>query len=241
MSSILGLLIHLGVPVRVENDDSVRYLQVQTVTTGTGTEQEHFFLRIPVIENLQVACTVFLLHSTVQSQVFDAPIVKEVLHDIHQLSELREDQHFMTRLYQLGQDSVKKLEFPARPEDVVAHVSRLKIIQEQVRVITNLSELHHSVAESDLPKLAGRWISGEDSIFLYPIVHDSLPGREINLDDHFDLVGKLLLDLTLDTSEKEGSEDLMKSVNDEKLLFLAELEGLLLVTPDLAVGHRVHL
>jgi hypothetical protein len=68
-----------------------------------------------------------------------------------------------------------------------------------------------------------------------------LPGREINLDDHLDLVGKFLLDLTLDTSEKEGSEDLMESVNDEKLLFLAELKGLLLITPDLAVGHRVHL
>ena len=133
--------------------------------------------------------------------MLDTPIVKEDLHYIHQLSELREDQHFVTRLYQLGKDSVKKFEFTARPEDIVAHVSRIKIIQEQVRVITNLSELHDSVAESYLPKLSSGWISGKDSIFLYPIVHDSLPGREINLDDHFDLVGKFLLDLTLYTSE----------------------------------------
>lgn len=209
--------------------------------TSTGTKQEHFFLRIPVIEDLQVARSVFLLHSTVQSKVLDAPVVKEDLHDIHQLSELREDQHLVTRGYQLLQDSVQQLEFTARPEDVVAHVPRLKIVQEQVRVITNLSELHHSVAESYLAKLSSGWISGKDSIFLYAIVHDSLPGRKIYLDDHFDLVGKFLLDLTLDTSEKEGSKDLMKSVDDEKLLFLAELKGLLLITSDLAVGHRVHL
>ena len=241
MSSILSLLIHLGVPVRVENDDSVRHLQVQTMPTSAGTEQEYLFLRIPVVEDLEVACAVFLLHGTVQSQVLDAAVVKEILHDVHQLSELRKDQHLVTRLDQLGQDPVQKLEFPARPEDVVAHVSRLQIIQEQVRVIANLSELHHSVAESDLAKLAGRWISGKDPVFLYAIVHDPLPGREVNLDDHFDLVGELLLDLTLYTSEEEGSEDLMESVNDEKLLFLAELEGLLLIAPDLAVGHRVHL
>ena len=88
-----------------------------------------------------------MLGATIQSEVLNSSVIKEYLHDIHQLSKLREDQDFVVSCNQLWKDSVQKLKLSTGPKDIVPHVTWLKIVQEKIGMITNLSELHHSVTE----------------------------------------------------------------------------------------------
>jgi len=107
-------------------------------------------------------------------------------------------------------------------------------------MITDFSELHHSVTKSEISKLTSGRVSCKDSVLLNSIVNNSLPGREVDLDDHLNLAWKFLFYLALDTSEEERSQNLMESVDNQKLFFLAELESLFFVACNLTISHWVH-
>ena len=82
------------------------------MTSSSCTEKEDFFLRIPVVKLFQVTGTVLMLSTTIKPEVLDSSVIEEYLHDIHQLSKLREDQNFMICCNQFWKDSVQKLKFP---------------------------------------------------------------------------------------------------------------------------------
>ena len=58
MGAILGLQILVRIPVRVENDDSVGGLQIETETTGTSRQQEEEIIRVFVVEPLEQVTSV---------------------------------------------------------------------------------------------------------------------------------------------------------------------------------------
>jgi hypothetical protein len=142
-------------------------------------------------------------------------------------------------LNELGEDAVEQLEFTTRAEDVVAHVIGLQVVQEQVRVIADLTQLHNGVAQRHLPQLACRGVSRELPVLLDPIVHYPLPCTKIDLNDHLNFIRQLLLNLALHSPEQEWPEHLMQSIDNKQLLLLAQLECLFLLL--LIRSHRMHL
>jgi hypothetical protein len=58
--------------------------------TGTGRQQENLLFALVIVKNLQIFCSVLMFGATVKSQMLDASVVKEYLHNVHQLSKLRE-------------------------------------------------------------------------------------------------------------------------------------------------------
>lgn len=78
------------------HDDGISSLQVQTETTSTRGEDEHLNVRVLRIELLDVASTIFRLGTTIKTEVLPAHHLEEVLHDIHHLRHLEEDEHLFT-------------------------------------------------------------------------------------------------------------------------------------------------
>jgi hypothetical protein len=91
MDSVLGLQIHLWVPIGVEDDDSVCSLQVQTQSTGSCTEEEDIVLTVGLVEQFHSLLTVFGLGGAVQTQVAYSLVLEVGLHDVHEVGHLRED------------------------------------------------------------------------------------------------------------------------------------------------------
>jgi hypothetical protein len=50
-----------------------------------------------------------------------------------------------------------------------------------------------------------------------------LQGREVTFDDTHGLVGKILLIVLLETTQEEGTENLIETADDKKLLLLSKL------------------
>jgi hypothetical protein len=96
MSSIFSLLIHLRVPITIKNDNCISYLQVKTMTTSSSTQKEDLIPSVFLLENLKVLAPIFMLSTTIKTQVFNAFIIKKDLHNVHNLSELWENKDFMT-------------------------------------------------------------------------------------------------------------------------------------------------
>ena len=65
MCAVLGLLVHLWVPIRVEDDHSVTHLKIESMTSCPGAQQEHLFFRVPVVEDLQIPSTVLMFCAAV--------------------------------------------------------------------------------------------------------------------------------------------------------------------------------
>ena len=64
MGSVLRLFVHLRVEIRVENDYSVRYLQVDAMAACSGRQQENFRIFV-LLEPLEVGMPVLLTHASV--------------------------------------------------------------------------------------------------------------------------------------------------------------------------------
>jgi hypothetical protein len=88
-----------------------------------------------------------MLGATVKSQMLDASVIEEYLHYVHQLSELREYKDLMSSLNQFWKYPIEQFKLAAGSKNIVSLVFRLKIVQEKVRVIANLSKLHNSVSQ----------------------------------------------------------------------------------------------
>ena len=88
VGSVFGLLVHLGVEVRVKDDYRVSNLQVETLPTSPGRKDEDAVLRGHIVEHSHVLVAIFLLHRSVELQVLDASVLKEAAQDLQELSEL---------------------------------------------------------------------------------------------------------------------------------------------------------
>jgi len=146
MSSILGLLVHLGVPVTVKDYYGISDLKVKSMPSCSCTQQEHLKLIALFHENLQVLASILVLGTSVESKVLDTSVVKKYLHDIHQLSKLRKDQNLVTCLDQLWENAVHQLKLATTSKDFVSVVLRVKLVHKQVGMVTNFPELHHGVS-----------------------------------------------------------------------------------------------
>ena len=79
------------------HDDSVGGLQVETKTTSSRGQDEHLDLRVRRVEECDMPCTVFCLRTTIETEVLPAHHLEEVLHDVHNLGHLEEDEDLKGR------------------------------------------------------------------------------------------------------------------------------------------------
>lgn len=91
MHSVLGLQIHLRVPIGVEDDDCVCSLQVQTQSTGSCAEEKDIILTVRLVEQLHSLLTVFGFSRAIETEVAYPLILEVGLHDVHEMCHLRED------------------------------------------------------------------------------------------------------------------------------------------------------
>ena len=117
MGSVFSLLVHLGVEVRVKDDHRVGNLQVETLSSSPGRQDEDAVLRSHIVEHGHVLVAIFLLHRSVQLQMLDASVLQEAAQDLQELSELTENQDFVARLNHLRQNPVQKLKLAAAHPD----------------------------------------------------------------------------------------------------------------------------
>lgn len=102
MHSVLSLQIHLGVPVRVKDDDSVCRLKVQAQSSSSCAEQEHIELTVRLVEKLHSFLPVFGFRGPIEPQVANSGVLEIRLHDVHEMRHLREDEHAMPKSFEFG-------------------------------------------------------------------------------------------------------------------------------------------
>ena len=110
MHSVLGLQVHLRVPVRVEDDDGVCSLKVEAESSCAGAEQEDIELTIGLIEQFHAFFSVFCLGGAIESEVSHACELEIGLHDVHEVGHLREDEQSVGESAQFGEDAIDELE-----------------------------------------------------------------------------------------------------------------------------------
>ena len=142
----------------------------------------------------------------------DPAVIEKGAHDGYQLHELREDEHLVPKLKHLRYHAIEQLEL-AR-----GHVDPLWILygvllEELVRVIGDLSKLHHRVAQTLISDPTRGGIPSQSSIE-DAVVDNFLPIGQFNFDDLLDLGRQLLFYLTFYTPEQERSKHLMQPVDD---------------------------
>lgn len=71
-----------------------------------------------------------------------------------------------------------------------------------------------------------RRIKEEHLAITHVVVEDALHDGERTVDDALDLLGQLALDIFLETTEKERTDDLVETVDDEQRLFLVDVDVL---------------
>ena len=79
------------------HDNSVRSLQVETKTTRACRQDEDLVLRVGSVEESDVPSTVLGLRATIETEVLPAHHLQEVLHDVHHLGHLEENEHLGRR------------------------------------------------------------------------------------------------------------------------------------------------
>src|ERR1700722_20702577 len=145
----------------------------------------------------------------------------------------------MSSSLELGQYSIQKLKFTGRsPDEIVSSSSRIHLIFnrfEHKGVVAEFPKLHQHITEithAGFPSLAipdNHLIMGE-KLF----VQLSLQSRKAALNNALLLVRQIFLDIFLETSQQEWSKNLVKTTNDEQLLFFCQLHAVL----SSSVGER---
>ena len=228
VGSVFGLLVHLGVEVRVKDDYRIGNLQVETLPTSPGRQDEDAVLRGHIVEHGHVLVAIFLLHRSVELQMLDASVLQETAQDLQELSELTENKDFVTRLDHLRQNPVQKLELAAaHPDSRVVNREGIAV-QDQVGVIHSLPESHECVPERLVADFTSLRIGSQSSEVRDSFVDGFLPRGELNFDHHLALGRQFLLNLRFDPPQQEWSENLVKPIDDKQLLFLRKFENLVL-------------
>lgn len=109
MHSVLSLQIHLRVPIRIEDDDCVCCLKVQTQPSSPSAEQKDVELTVWLVEELHPLLSIFCLCRTIKPKVPDTSVLEIRLHDVHEMSHLREDEHAMPKAFEFGQNAIDEL------------------------------------------------------------------------------------------------------------------------------------
>mmetsp|Transcript_3136 Transcript_3136/g.8323 ORF Transcript_3136/g.8323 Transcript_3136/m.8323 type:complete len:368 (-) Transcript_3136:650-1753(-) len=148
--AVLGLLVHLRVPVAVEEDHRVGRLQVEPEPARPRRQHEEKDLRSRRVELGQEQRPLVRLGLSVQPKVLVLLHLQVHLQQVHGARHLGEEQHAVARRLQLGQDSVQELELAARADQlhgVLGLVRRVHAVEEEVRVNARLAQLHGRIHE----------------------------------------------------------------------------------------------
>ena len=82
----------------------------------------------------------------------------------------------------LGQNSIQQFKFSGGHPNPV-HIRLWVLLQKQVGVIDNLSELHHRVSKRLITNLTRLWVKCESAVLCNAVVHHLLPGAELDFED----------------------------------------------------------
>jgi hypothetical protein len=163
-----------------------------------------------------------LLGTTVETQVHVAPQVKVIFEQCHYRNHLSKQQNTMTSCFQLRESLVEQLKLARDTPQIVIHFP--VIFQEQVRVIANLSQLHQRVHQAFRADLALGVLHGVRSTAQNLVVDLALPSGHVALENFFDFFWQLTLDLFLQTTQQERTQDLVQTINDQKRLFFGHFD-----------------
>ena len=105
---------------------------------------------------------------------------------------------------------------------VVVH--QFSSLRKDERMIANLSQVHQSVHERFC-----RILTLDHHAFLDRAVHLLLESRLVQPNDVLTFVGQIEFHFFFQSPQQEGTKHFVKSANDEKVLFIAQLHGLLSV------------
>ncbi len=202
------------------------------------TYQENEIFTVWGVEELQHVSPLVGLGHAVQPEKAVALEVEVVLDDGHALRHLTEHENSVAGLLELGQDAVEELELAGGSVDVGAlnHVRRrvdvlgvgLLDVLEHEGMVAELSQLHDRVHEglgsAGLTLALGVARVGQhDTALLHVGVQPPLKAGHLALDNVFDLVGQLRLDVLLEPPEQEGSEHFVETTDDQNRFFLVQL------------------
>src|SRR5689334_14845993 len=114
----------------------------------------------------------------------------------------------MTGSFVLGQNTVQQLEFTScSPEQIIAGVEWVHLVLNLVEdkgMVAKLAELHNHVAETASANLAALAIANGNLVVCnHLLVETCLQSGELALDDLLGLVGQVLLDILLETTQQE--------------------------------------
>jgi hypothetical protein len=147
MSSVHCLKIHLRIPVRVIQDDSIGCHQVQTKSSSTSGNQEDFLVGVGRREVVNLGLPVIKLCVSIKSTVLvlsgSAVIFKDVKHG----RKPREDQGLRVVSLCLPHQFVKNLHLATGLDDVLSQFWRVIRLDawEEVRMVADLSQLDQNV------------------------------------------------------------------------------------------------
>ena len=130
----------------------------------------------------------------------------------------------MAGLLELREDSVEQLKFTSSTPDEVVHAGARTHLSldffEHEGMVTQLAQLHKHVAQTTHTGLLSTRIVDHDPVVCSKLlVQLSLQSREVALDNALLLVGKILLDISLQATQHEGTQDRVETTNDEQLFF----------------------
>lgn len=236
MSTILSLQVLMRIPIRVEDNDRVGFLQVETETTSTRGQQENKIVRIGIVENSEQITTLLGFGATIETQILEIAVDEIVLHDGHELSHLTKHEHTMSSLLELGQDAIEQLEFATRSINLRPVDDPVRVVQmnreflfdvlKNERMVADLSQLHDRVHQRLGAVLSVRRVGQQHAVRLHVMIDDALQRRHVAFYDILDLVGQLRLDLFLETTQQERSQHFVQTTNDEQRFLLIELDFL---------------
>jgi hypothetical protein len=135
MDSVLSLQVHLRVPIRVEDDHCVCSLQVEAQTTCSGAQKKDIVLTVGLIEEFHAFLAVFRLGGAIEAEMADSLVLEVSLHDIHQMSHLREDQEAVSKATQFGQDAVDEFKLARRADDPLMVADVIVILEEEIGMV----------------------------------------------------------------------------------------------------------
>lgn len=78
----------------------------------------------------------------------NAFVIEIGLHDIHEVSHLCENEDSVVESFEFRQNAINKLKFSRRTDDPLMITNVIVVFEEEIRVVTALSELHHQICES---------------------------------------------------------------------------------------------
>lgn len=161
----MGLQIGKGVPVRLEKDHRRGRLKVESETTRTRCQQEQKVVAFRVVPLVNRLAT--LVHARISLKTKDLVPAKVavVLHDIHQIGRLEENQRLVVGRLELWQNTlqvhvrfwitactsthIQKLKLARHANHVLIHEAvGIKLILDlvkEIRVVAEFPQLHNQV------------------------------------------------------------------------------------------------